>query len=99
MRVPIKSIRRGEPVSLAGFRFLKSKLGKASLTFRVSTENAIRLEVPNLGVLVPTKMSRKILKDIQHIPSIIGNDFLEDHRFTLFFNPSQKIAYLESEGS
>jgi len=48
-----------------------------------------------MGVLIPTKIDKKTLRDVQHIPSLIGNDFLEDQGFTLIFNPSNKSAYLE----
>jgi hypothetical protein len=49
----------------------------------------------SMGVLIPTKIDKKTLRDVQHIPSLIGNDFLEDQGFTLVFNPSNKSAYLE----
>jgi len=98
MRLPIKSMRKGLGVSLAGFRFFKHNLKNASFTFKTADGGAISLQVQNLGVLVQTKINNKVLEDIKPIPSIIGNDFLEEHKLTLFFNPSQKIAYLETIG-
>lgn len=96
-RLPIKSkkMQKGFGVSLAGFRFFKYNLGKASFTFKTANEDSICFEVQNLGVLVPTKINKKVLKDVEPIPSIVGNDFLEDHNLALFFNPSKKITYLE----
>jgi len=95
MRLPIKSMRKGESVSLAGFRFFKHNVKNASFTFRTQGDESISFEVKDLGILVPTKIDKKTLRDVEPIPSIIGNDFLEDHNLALFFNPSQKITYLE----
>jgi len=50
-----------------------------------------------MGVLIPTKINRKVLEEVKHIPSIIGNDFLEEQKFALYYNPSGRIAYLERE--
>jgi len=95
MRLPIKRMRKGQSVGLAGFKFFKHNIGNASFTFKTQNGQSIAFTARDLGVLVPTKLNKKILKDIQPIPSIIGNDFLEDHNLTLVFNPSLKIAYLE----
>jgi len=44
---------------------------------------------------MPTTINKKVLNDVKPIPSIVGNDFLEENNLALFFNPSQKITYLE----
>lgn len=98
MRLPIKSMQKGLGVSLAGFRFFKHNLKNVSFTFKTADDGSISFQFQNLGVLVPTKINRKVLEDIKPIPSIIGNDFLEEHKLALLFNPSQKIAYLETVG-
>lgn len=95
MRMPIKKMRKGESVSLAGFRFFKYNIKNASFSFETQDGKSISFNLKDLGILVPTKINKKTLKDVEPIPSIIGNDFLEDHNLTLFFNPSQKITYLE----
>lgn len=96
MRMPIKKMRKGDSVSLAGFRFFRYHIKNASFTFKTQDDQPISFDVKDLGILVPTKIDKKTLKDIEPIPSIIGNDFLEDHNLALFFNPSQKITYLET---
>jgi len=35
------------------------------------------------------------VEGVEHIPTIIGTDFLEDNEFALLFNPSKREAYLE----
>ena len=82
-------------MSLAGFRFFKHNLGKASFTFKTVDNTSISFEICNLGVLIPTKIDKKVLEDVEPIPSIVGDDFLEENNLALFFNPSRKITYLE----
>ena len=62
----------------------------AVIKFKDEKGEEVRLEVPAMNVLgVPPK------EGYEHIPTIIGTDFLEDNEFTLVFNPSKKEAYLE----
>lgn len=51
--------------------------------------------MPAIGSLVPTKIDNKTLDEVKHIPSIIGNEFLEEQKLTLYFNPSNRVVYLE----
>ena len=95
LKVPIKRMRRGESVSLAGFRFFNYPIKNPSIRFRTEDAKSLKIDLPKMGVLVPTKIDKKTLQDVKHIPSIIGNDFLEDQRFALYFNPTAKVAYLE----
>lgn len=96
LKLPITTMRSGSPVSLAGFRFLNHQLGKVHLNFKTANSQYLSLDVP-LGVLIPTKIDEKMLKDVQSIPSLIGNDFLEDQKFKLFFDPNAHSAFLEGE--
>lgn len=94
LKLPITTMRSGNPVSLAGFRFLNHPLGKVHLNFKTEEGQYFSLDI-GMGVLIPTKIDKQTLQDVQHIPSLIGNDFLEDQKFTLNFDPSNKLAYLE----
>ena len=87
-------MRKGNPVSLAGFRFLRHQLPNSHLNFKMEDGQYFSVNM-SMGVLIPTKIDKKTLRDMQHIPSLIGNDFLEDQGFTLVFNPNKKLAYLE----
>jgi hypothetical protein len=94
LKLPITTMWTGSPVYLAGFCFLNHPLDKVRLNFK--TENAQYLSIDmKLGVLIPTKMDRKTINSVKHIPSLIGNDFLEDQKLTLNFDPCAKSAYLE----
>jgi len=94
-RFSINSMRKGMTVRLAGFKFFRYSLKKVTFTFRTEDKTSICYNVSNFGVLIPIQKGKNALNDVKPIPSIIGNDFLEDHKLTLVFNPSEKIAFLE----
>lgn len=94
LKLPITTMRSGSPVSLAGFRFLNHPLDKVHLNFKTEDAQYLSIEM-KMGVLIPTKIDRQTLEDVKHIPSLIGNDFLEDQKLALIFDPSTKSAYLE----
>lgn len=95
LRLPIKTMRKAEPVYLAGFTFFKATLGNSSMTFRTDDQKSLTTQFNNMGVLIPTKLDPNQLEGVKHIPSIVGNDFLEQEKFGLYVNPSTKVAYLE----
>lgn len=95
LRLPIKTMRKIEPVYLAGFTFFKATLGNSSMTFRTDDQKSLTIQFNNMGILIPTKLDPNQLEGVKHIPSIVGNDFLEQEKFGLYVNPSTKVAYLE----
>jgi len=95
LKLPITKMRSGEPVSVAGFRFFNHQLNNVTLVFRTEDGKIFTLSHLKVGVLIPTKIDKKTLEEVKHIPSIIGNDFLEEHRFALHYDPARKLAYLE----
>jgi len=96
LKLPITTMRTGSPIFLAGYRFLNCPIEKVHLNFKMEDGQYFSTDI-KMGVLVPTKIDRKTLEDIKHIPSLIGNDFLEDQKLALSFNPSSRLAYLESK--
>ena len=86
-------MRTGSTVSLAGFRFMNHPLEKARLNFKMEDGQYYPVDM-RMGVLIPTKIDTPTLEAVQHIPSLIGNDFLEDQKFTLVFDPNAKLAFL-----
>ena len=93
----IRTMKSGGTVRLAGHRFINYKINKATLNFRTTEDELLTVRLPSIGALVPTKKNKKIMDDVKHIPSIIGNDFLESQGLALYFNPSAQIVYLEYE--
>jgi len=82
-------------VSLAGFKFKRHSLGQTTLHLRDKDDSIISFETECFSMIGPTKVNKKIRKEIQSIPSIIGNDLLREIKATFVFNPSEKTAYLE----
>jgi len=66
------------------------------LSFTADDGRLYMVNMKSIGVLVPTRMDSSTLESVKPIPSLVGNDLLEDHGFTLVFNPGAGISYLES---
>jgi len=81
LSLPIKSMKSGEPMGLAGHSFYRHPLKDASLHFSTLEGNPLVVDDIEIGVLVPTKIDRKTLRSetLKAIPSIIGNDLLESY--------------------
>jgi len=92
-RISYKTLPPATPrhIRIGGSALPAFDLGSALLAFRDEGGAKAQFEVSAMNVLgIP------LGKDgVEHIPTIIGNDFLEDNGFALVFNPSKKEAYLE----
>jgi hypothetical protein len=88
-------MQSGETVALAGFHFFNHPIKGVTISFRTETEELLKINLPSIGSLIPTKIDERILDEIKSIPSIVGNDFLEEQNLSLVFNPSARTAYLE----
>lgn len=77
---------------IGGFRFPAHSLKNVRLTFWDEKRNPVRIELQAIDVL---GYPARDLERIKYIPTILGTDFLEDNGFALYFNPRDKIAYLE----
>lgn len=99
-RLSMKGLARrpGHSIHLAGFKFKRHPMGETRLTIRTEKESPITVLSPCFSIIVPTKVNKKILKDVQSIPSIMGIDFLEEHNVGLYFDPIEKLAYLNFKG-
>jgi len=95
MRLPISAMRSGRTVGLAGHSFFNHPLGGATLKFTTDDGGVYVVEMESVGVLVPTRMDSSTLEAVRPIPSLIGNDLLEDYGFALVFNPRAGVSYLE----
>jgi len=95
-RIPYGALRPASPPStrIGGFVLPVFDLDDVTLFFRNDVGERVSIETSAMKVLgVPPKR-----EGIEHIPTIIGTDFLEDNGFTLVFNPSKREAYLEKQG-
>jgi len=94
-RMPIRTMQRGEMVSLAGFRFFRYPINNVTLKFKTETGELFTGKLAVIYALIPTKIDKNTLNDVKNIPNIIGHDFMEENGLSLYFNPRGKIVYLE----
>lgn len=94
LRIKVSS-RRGSTVRLAGHKFMAIECPNLSIMLKSADGQLISFSNPIISILTLT--SPKERKEVQEIPSIIGNDFLEENGLALFFNPAKRIAYLEKQ--
>jgi len=57
--LPIHTMRKGETVSLAGFRFFKYPINNVSMSFKTETSELFKGALPSVGALVPKKLDKK----------------------------------------
>jgi len=94
-RHPFRATQKEKIVSLAGHKFYKMQINKVTLLFKTEDDEILDIDVGSIGALIPTKRDQKTMDDVASIPSLIGNDFLEDHNCSLHFDPNGQTAYLE----
>jgi len=92
--LPIKHTQGEEITQLAGFKFYSHFL-TATFVFRDAEQKPFRFTGQKVRVLIPTKLDKPTLREVQDIPSLIGTDFIEDNRLTFVYNPSTLTAYFE----
>jgi len=84
------------PITIAGCKF--SSKAMKNVTFKLTKEDGSAYDMVLSELLVWEKPMKTLVKKeaaYKYIPSIIGTDFLEKYKFALYFNPSEKEAYLE----
>jgi hypothetical protein len=91
----ITKMQSGATVTLAGYHFFNHPIKDATMNFRTESDELFKVDLPTIGSLIPTKIDKKTMDEVKYIPSIIGNDFLENQKLALYFNPSAQVAYLE----
>jgi len=100
IKIPIKKLLPSHtgPIMIAGCKFSSKIMENVTFKLRKEDGSVHNMVLPKLLVWEkPTKTLMKNEGAYKHIPSIIGTDFLEKYTFALYFNPSEKKAYLEKE--
>jgi len=94
LKIPFKILPPSSPKELrvAGFVLPAYSMKDVTLGFLDENKAMRRINMPIITVLgrpVPYRA------EIEHLPSIVGTDFLEDNKFAFYFDPHNKISYLE----
>ena len=99
LNIPIPALKKASEypeVSLAGYKFWRFLMKDVSIHLRDEAEKMVPIDLSSISVLVPTKTP--FPDEIKHIPSVLGDDFLMNGRFSLHFDPNKGAAFLEREG-
>lgn len=92
LKVSFKSLTSSTPLRVGGLIFPTYNM--KDVLFGVMNGEGMmeRINTPMVNVLNrPTKYKG----EIKHMPSLIGTDFLENHKLTLHFDVFNKRAYLD----
>lgn len=72
-------------------------LQNVTLRFRDEDDNVISIDIPEIYALKCTQKSKTAIEASKSIPSILGVQFLLDEKFKFFYDPSNRIAYIERD--
>lgn len=92
-QLPLSHWQKGEILSIAGSKFFRHRIENATMNFRDDKDAVVSFN-RYVDVLVPTKLNKATLDEVDDIPSIIGNDFLEELKLT-FFSPGTQTGCLQ----
>jgi hypothetical protein len=88
----LKKPQKFVTILFAGSKFWRYSLENASVYVLDETGNMVKVDLPTVSVLWPTKGKPE---EFDSIPSVLGCDFIALGEFQLHFNPSEMIAFLE----
>ena len=95
LQISMDTLHKEEAFKMAGSEY-NLLLGKeGTLLFKTNENKTTRIELPNIPL---ARTTSKKTSDHSGIPSILGTDFLEKNKLTLYFNPGKDLMYLEKEG-
>lgn len=78
-------------VRMAGIKFRRMITKNVEIVVQDSEGNPVKVKMPYISILVPTRPSEKIEK----IPSVVGMDFIKHACFTFHYEHEKKEAYFE----
>lgn len=94
LKVPFKILHRSNPKDLRVAGVVLPAYSMEGVLLGLTDENKamVRINPTMINIL---NRPPQYKGEIKHLPSILGTDFLEDNKLALYFNPYDKIAYLE----
>lgn len=80
-------------IRMAGIKFKRMLTGNVEIVVLGEKGNPIRVKMPYVSVLAPTKQSE------ENVPSVVGMDFIRHSCFSLHYDHKKAEAYFEAERS
>ena len=87
----------GEYISLGGAKFELFELGEAIIKLRDEAKQFHDFNFKRLCLAKSTKRDQASIQASHAMPMIIGVNFLEEHKLSLYFAPHKNIVFLEKE--
>jgi len=97
LHIPVKSLHSKGISYVGGSTTRLHSLGNVTLYFKDENSEPVKIDLPDIYVSEPLEHDEKTLNIFSTIPSMIGTDFLIINKFSFYFNPLKRIAYLEKE--
>lgn len=80
-------------VRFAAHDFERRLIDNIKICMKDENGKIVTFDKPTTSLLVPKRQADP--KEFKEVPIVIGCDFLRVNKFSLHFNPSKKIAFLE----
>jgi len=94
LNAPFKIMPRSSPKELRVGGVILPSYSLKGVLIGLIDENGEMKKI-DLSMINVLNRPRQFKGEINHIPSIVGTDFLENNKLSLHFDPYNKMAYLE----
>jgi len=95
--IPTHDLNFAEHISLGGAKFELFELGEATIKLKDEKEQFNDFNFKRLCLAKSTKRDQASIQASHAMPMIIGVNFLEEHKLSLYFAPHKNIVFLEKE--
>ena len=96
MNIPFSKLHRTkESVGVGGGTVIGYLIRNVVITFRDEKRRLIHKTLSKIYAIRTQKRNKETRRKVLTFPSVLGVDFLIEHKFKLVFDPANKIAYLE----
>ena len=96
MNIPFSKLHRTkESVGVGGGTVVGHLIRNAVITFRDEKGKLVHKTLSKIYAIRTRKRNKETRRKVLTFPSVLGVDFLIEHKFKLVFDPANKIAYLE----
>lgn len=93
LKLPLSQLSIGKIVNLASSKYNLLKTRQFSFYIKTQEEKSHKIDYENFLIAKTTKKKQENIAESQHLPSILGVDFLLRNNLILYFDPGKNEAY------
>jgi len=93
--IPQNTLRFEQHTYIGGSSWDIKEMKDVSITFENEDGKAETFNLKKFHAGLPSRITAKEIDKAQHIPSILGLDFLIENKLALYVNPSKNEFYIE----